>query len=166
MKKLFTLLFMLCGVIGTFAQSPTFSSTDNPIYYKVYFTNGGTYYIADKGVGNNVQTAASVSNEGCWALIGSAENFVMLSKNGNYIYKNGSYMATTATATQALSLKLVSGNNGNYEIQAVGGTTCFNMWGGAGTGKSVGLYNKGDNGNQLKFEPTQYILPTFSDETT
>lgn len=166
MKRSLTFLLMLCGVIATFAQAPTFSTTNDPVYYKVYFTNGGTYYIADKGAGNNIQTAASVSNEGCWALIGSADSFVMLSKNGNYIYKNGSYMATTSTASQAISLKLVDGNNGNYEIQAVGGTTCFNMWGGAGTGKSVGLYNKGDNGNQLKFEAAQSVLPTFSDETT
>lgn len=162
MHTLLTLL--LIAVAASWAQAPVFSTTDNPVYYKVQFKSGNAY-LKDQGAGQALITASSIGDDGQWAFIGDATSFVMLSKKGNYVNINSNNrFASTATAADAKELELLEGSaEGCFEIGVAGGTDQYvmNQWGGTGSGKALGLWNAGDNNNQLKFVETP-SMPLFS----
>lgn len=170
MKKTLSLLMAMLALIGVArAQSvlPEFSAEDSPVWYYVTFSNGGNV-LADQGSGKNIKTAAKAASDAQqWMLIGTKDDFVMKSKNGNYVNFASSRFTTSSTGT---ALKLVESTNATYagawEIQRKNSSSSMNMWGGAGAGKEIGEYNLGDSGNALTFTATSMKLPEFSDENS
>ena len=154
-------VLVLTGCQPTKAQLPEFSTEEDPIYYAICFTNGGSHYATDMGAGQQIKTAATVSDGAKWCFVGDNEGgFILKSALGNYA-KTGDRITTTASKASATKWQIVNGNNGNYEIRPYGGSNCWNMWGGAGDGKALGLYNKGDGGNQMRFVCMEVLWPAF-----
>ena len=138
-----------------FVETPAFFSTEEaPSYWWVEFFTGNAL-LEDKGAGNNAMTATkSYTDSKLWALIGGAGEFKMKSKSGNYLSWNGSRFATSASASDAATLILHNNSNaGCYEIQ-LSGSTYMNQNGGAGAGKELGVWNKGDVNN-----PVMFVVP-------
>ncbi len=141
-----------------FVETPAFFSTEEaPSYWWVEFFTGNAL-LEDKGAGNNVMTGAKAYTDSkLWALIGSAGEFKMKSKSGNYLSWNGSRFATSTSADDAATLILQNNSNaGCYEIQlnGVSGYSYMNQNGGAGAGKELGVWNKGDVNN-----PVMFVVP-------
>ena len=168
-KHLLALVSLLLGVFSlSWAQLPEFSTPDAPIYYHIFFTNGGSYYVVDKGAGQQIVTAASAGEGGKWAFIGTGADdgsFYLLSALGNYV-KTGDRLTTVSSQSSATKWLIDTGKGANYEIHPIGNTNGWNMWGGAGTGKAIGLYTRGDNGNQLQFTSLEVRWPKFQADDT
>ncbi|MBQ8365066.1 MAG: glycoside hydrolase N-terminal domain-containing protein [Bacteroidaceae bacterium] len=145
---------------------PNFSDADNSYWYFIKFGNGG-WVIEDKGTGNNVQTAATDDlDQQKWKLVGTKDNCQIVNKAGNYLVY-ASERIKASTSQDAQGFKVVPTENGSYplyfEIQhASSTTTAFNMWGGAGSGKELGLWNANAAGNPLQFISEESIVyPEF-----
>lgn len=168
-KHLLALVSLLLGVFSlSWAQLPEFSTPNAPIYYHIFFTNGGSYYVVDKGAGQQIVTAASAGEGGKWAFIGTGADdgsFYLLSALGNYV-KTGDRLTTVSSQSSATKWLIDTGKGANYEIHPIGNTNGWNMWGGAGTGKAIGLYTRGDNGNQLQFTSLEVRWPKFQADDT
>ena len=175
MKKLrvfFGMLVFSMITTSLFAETvaDVFSTEENPVYYVVQF-KAGQNCLADKGDGVLIETAEFDDQkvpEQQWALIGNASGFYMKSKAGNYVLWNATDSRFAASSADKTSLYLVeSSAEGYYEIGRVGSSNTFNQWGGAGTGKNIGEYNKGDQNNPLQIVLAESIktpaYPKMSD---
>ncbi len=79
MKKTYALLLALFLCVTAAAQGvlPEFSTETDPVWYRVQFKTGGAF-LADKGDGANLKTAAGSSSDAQkWQLIGTKSNFKM-----------------------------------------------------------------------------------------
>ncbi len=158
MKKLrvfFCMLVFSMITTSLFAETVTgvFSTDEAPVYYVVQF-KAGICCITDKGDGILAQTAEFDDQklpEQQWALIGDASGFYMKSMTGNYLLWNAADSRFATSSTDKTSLYLVESTvEGYYEIGRVGSSNTFNQWGGAGAGKNIGEYTKGDTNNPLQ----------------
>ena len=152
-----------------------FSTEKEPKYFSVIFKNGN-WALNDEGNGNNALTASKDANAASqlWQFVGTPDNFYMKSKQGNYLGNrndNGTlfYYSTTDNNSKTLFTIFKTGNNsytGAYEIQRIGAEGCMNMYQGAGNGKKLSEWNKGDGGNPLQFIEEKEVveLPYFSTE--
>ncbi|MBQ8271120.1 MAG: glycoside hydrolase N-terminal domain-containing protein [Bacteroidaceae bacterium] len=145
---------------------PNFSDDSNSYWYFIKFGNGG-WVIEDKGIGSNIQTATIDDlNSQKWKLVGTKNSCQIINKDGNYLTYDGSRVKTSATA-DAQGFKIVATANSSYplyfEIQhASSTTTAFNMFGGAGAGKEIGLWDSNDSGNPLQFiSESDIVYPEF-----
>lgn len=165
LKKLHLSLFVLFMALAAYAQNslPEFSSEESPLWYYVQFKTGGNV-LSDKGSGKNLQTATKAKTDANqWQFIGTAEEMYMKSKNGNYIYYNGSKFA--ASTSSKTSLKIVKSSNGagGWEIQRKSANgQSMNQWGGTAVGAELGEWSAGDNNNPVTFLPSSPIVPIFS----
>ena len=152
--------------ISAEATLPTFSDEDNEYWYYIKFGNGG-WTIDDKGAGNNVLTTALDDYDTQkWKVVGTKDNCQIISKAGHYLIYNSNIQASETPDAQGF--KLVGTGNTSYpmhlEIQhnSVSGKA-FNMNGGAGSGKSISLYDSNDNGNPLTFVAVEdVVFPEFT----
>ena len=145
---------------------PNFSDSSNDYWYFIKFGNGG-WVIEDKGTGNNVLTASIDDlNAQKWKLVGTKDNCQIVNKDGNYLVYQSERIKTSTTA-DAQGFKIVATENGNYplylEIQhASSATTAFNMWGGTGSDKPIGLWNANADGNPVQFvNEADIVYPEF-----
>ena len=168
MKKTYALLLVLFLCVTAAAQGvlPEFSTETDPVWYRVQFKTGGAF-LADKGDGANLKTAAGSSSDAQkWQLIGTKSNFKMKSKSGRFVNWNGSMFTTSST--NSVALKLVQSTNASatdcWEIQRADGSQSMNQWGGGGAGKDLGEWTQGDPNNPLSFVATSTKLPTFSND--
>lgn len=72
MKKILLLfLSLIVGTLASWAQLPEFSTADAPVYYKINFTQGGTY-LQDNGEGTFLTNNNAANSGGqLFAFIGS-----------------------------------------------------------------------------------------------
>lgn len=135
------------------------ASTTDASYWAIKF-NGGNAYISDEVSSNDlIMTSAKMTTT--WALIGTAENFKLVSNNGHYVGTKENAKATngqtstlccTTTEGNAVTFKLVNDNGTTFEIARTSDvSTTFNPWGGIKTGMSIGFWKAGDNNNKLVF---------------
>lgn len=158
---LLTILTLLTAITATSQTLPTFSTAENPVYYYVQFKTGEAF-LTDQGKGKNLQTAARTDADGqLWAFIGTQNDFVMLSKAGNYVSYNGSRFQATASGVQLKMVKsTASGASDCWELQRKTESKSMNQWGGSGAGKELGEWDKGDGNN-----PVRFLDPTSLPET-
>jgi len=170
-KKFYLFLTALLALTGVRAQVvvPQFSTEDAPVWYTLEFKTGG-HFLEDQGSGADLQTAnAEEGDAQRWQLIGSRDNFLLKSKLGHYVGYGGSYFRATATAADAVALKLADGaTEGTFELQRVGTTgKSMNQWGGTGVGAKLGEWDARDPNNPLWFNEVEasdplYLDPVFS----
>lgn len=165
MKRFSLFLSALFACILVSAQSvlPTFSTEESPLWYSVQFKTGEAYLSGPNGA--KMRTVAAGS-EILFQFIGTAENFTMKSKTGQWVTVSGSNYAMTATKTSAAKLHVVEGSEkGYFEIGRVENSGNFmNQWGGAGVGKDLGEWSQGDTNNQLFFHAHSVQWPNFAEQ--
>lgn len=164
-----TLLFAFVAImtaLGIKAQGilPTFTTAGgDTAWYYIQFKSGGNCLL-DQGTNNtNLITAARANADGQkWALVGTRNDFRLVSKRGNGVTYANDKFRTTTSANQGVSFRLVNGSE-CWELQRTSETAkCLNQWGGTGAGVTLGEWQAGDGNNGLNFVAASAQLPTFS----
>ncbi len=166
MKKFFLLAvsFVIAAVaVKGQGTMPEFSTAGgDTVWYYIQFQTG-KHCLKDPDVSNGVLVTAdkSDSDNQKWALIGTKDNFRLISKKGNHVYFSASRFRSSKSTP--VNLRLVNGA-GCWEIQRTTSTLCMNQWGGTSVGVNLGEYNAGDPNNGLDFVLAQSVAPKFSDD--
>ncbi len=144
------------------AIPPVFSTTENETWYFLQFCISGQT-LQDNGTGKNVTYGeADPSDAQMWKLVGSKDNFQLVSKLGNFatIVGSGNSARLQASATpDAYGFSLTETANAtyapNWEIAWNGsnsGKNSLNRWGGGELALSeIGLWSANDNNNPISF---------------
>lgn len=160
MKKLMiALALMIIGAGVTAAQNkPVFSTADNEVWYHLIFarTLPAIQDMREDAKVTTTQPRRGVEKQQ-WKFVGTADDFVLCSRLGRYIYFD-EYFKTTSDVSKAAHLRLVKGENkkypGTWEIEYPGKGDNYNrmnMWGATGVGVSVGAYTPGEDNNAMLF---------------
>ncbi|MBQ7741834.1 MAG: glycoside hydrolase family 95 protein [Bacteroidaceae bacterium] len=166
MKHLFISLVVAIASLTAAAQGamPAFTTAgQDTAWYFIQFTRGGNV-LNDPGTnGAKLVTAAkSAVDANKWALIGTKDNFRLVSKLGGKVIYSDSRFCSSKTA-EGVALRLVNGS-GCWEIQRTTSSSCMNQWGGASVGVQLGEWSAGDVNNGLNFVVAEAQLPKFSAE--
>ena len=160
MKKLILAMFAsVACALGALAQGfPTVSTAENTVWYLIQFVNGGNVIAVDNA-GKVVTVPFEMGEYGSnqlWKVEGSeADGYQLTNQDGKMLYvasaeKNQEVKAATA-ATGVTRFNLTV-SSGNYEIQPKGNDAIsMNLTGGPSDNRGVGLWNKGDENNPVKF---------------
>lgn len=163
MRKIFAFLAtMISALTGVAATMPKVSTAENPVWYFVKFMNGGSVMEA-KASGAQVATAAQTGDDAqLWRLEGnSTSGYTFVSRSGMTLYTNttalnGMFYAASKPANNTLfSIKAATldGYTDGFTISPkANGGVFMNQWGGAGTGKQLGLWNSVDSNCPLQFQ--------------
>lgn len=172
MNKILPLFALAATGLSAMAQSelPTFTAQDKldaATYYHIRFKNGGVELV-DKGTNAKVSTAYGRKNDAqLFAFIGTQQNFVLRSKNGNYLAYQNNRMTSVKEAAKAEALSILNSPNfgkGFYVIARKSDNgNSFNPNGGMGVGKEIGFWNNADVNNSLYFPlPEDVPAATYS----
>ena len=148
--------FVACA-LGALAQGfPTVSTPENTVWYLIQFINGGNAITAETS-GANVTTSAAVGKPSqLWKVTGDATNGYQLTNKKGYTLHVASaaknQMVQASATASGVSKFAITANGSNYEIQPKGNTgISMNLWGGPNENRGVGLWDKGDQNNPVKF---------------
>ena len=172
MNKILPLFALAATGLSAMAQSelPTFTAQDKldaATYYHIRFKNGGVELV-DKGTNAKVSTAYGRKNDAqLFAFIGTKDNFVLRSKNGNYLAYLNNRMTSVKEVAKAEALSILNSPNfgkGYYVIARKSDSgNSFNPYGGTGVGKDIGFWQNNDVNNSLYFPlPDDVSTPTYS----
>ena len=172
MNKILPLFALAATGLSAMAQSelPTFTAQDKldaATYYHIRFKNGGVELV-DKGTNAKVSTAYGRKNDAqLFAFIGTKDNFVLRSKNGNYLAYQNNRMTSVKEVAKAEALSILNSPNfgkGYYVIARKSDSgNSFNPYGGTGVGKDIGFWQNNDVNNSLYFPlPDDVSTPTYS----
>lgn len=172
MNKILPLFALAATGLTAMAQSelPTFTAKDKldaATYYHIRFKNGGVELV-DKGTNAKVSTAYGRKNDAqLFAFIGTQQNFVLRSKNGNYLAYQNNRMTSVKEAAKAEALSILNSPNfgkGFYVIARKSDSgNSFNPFGGTGVGKEIGFWSNADVNNSLYFPlPEDVPAATYS----
>ena len=157
MKRFFfALLCTGLSVVGALAQgTPRVSTDGNEVWYLIQFVNGGNAITAETS-GANVTTSSAVGNDAqLWKLTGNDSGIQLTNKKGYTLHvalaaKN--QMVQASATPSGVSHFVLTKSGDNYEIQPKGNTSIsMNLWGGPNENRGVGLWDKGDQNNPVKF---------------
>ena len=157
---------------------PQFSDANNEYWFMIRFANGNAH-LASNGANDQAVTAnlRNVSSQ-WWKFVGTEENFQLVSKDGRYVtLKNGTAtngqtgnLLHMVSEPDAKGFSIIESANTDYpdtyEIVWNGASgKSFNQWGGAGAGKSIGVWDTGDSNNPLYiYMPDPNLLSPFDIE--
>ena len=172
MNKILPLFALAATGLTAMAQSelPTFTAKDKleaATYYHIRFKNGGVELV-DKGANAKLSTAYGRKNDAqLFAFIGTKDNFVLRSKNGNYLAYLNNRMTSVKEVAKAEALSILNSPNfgkGYYVIARKSDSgNSFNPHGGTGVGKEIGFWQNNDVNNSLYFPlPDDVPTPTYS----
>lgn len=172
MNKILPLFALAATGLSAMAQSelPTFTAKDKleaATYYHIRFKNGGVELV-DKGANAKLSTAYGRKNDAqLFAFIGTQQNFVLRSKNGNYLAYLNNRMTSVKEAAKAEALSILNSPNfgkGYYVIARKSDSgNSFNPFGGTGVGKEIGFWSNADVNNSLYFPlPEDVPAATYS----
>lgn len=162
MKKILLLfLSLIVGTLASWAQLPEFSTADAPVYYKINFTQGGTY-LQDNGEGTFLTNNNAANSGGqLFAFIGSQSSFQLLSKLGNYVttgygtaINNGQSTTLLKSGSEGKNFQILNSpsQSGKFVITTTDNTSVgFNTWGGAGAEHNIGFWDTKDVNDQIQF---------------
>lgn len=185
MKKIFSLLALLCCSVAAWAQMPQFSNGDEEHYYYIK-ANIGDIYLADKGLGKAVRTDGLAIDPALqWKFVGTQNQCQIVNKLGHYMWLGG--MAISASGNSEgeagsgggpnnapLRTQGSSWNNGFKLATHPKTSTCFsitpnttpsgataghglNVWGGNGANKTIGLWENTDPNNAFLVTPIESV---------
>ena len=172
MNKILPLFALAATGLSAMAQSelPTFTAKDKleaATYYHIRFKNGGVELV-DKGANAKLSTAYGRKNDAqLFAFIGTKDNFVLRSKNGNYLAYQNNRMTSVKEVAKAEALSILNSPNfgkGFYVIARKSDSgNSFNPFGGTGVGKEIGFWSNADVNNSLYFPlPEDVPAATYS----
>lgn len=175
MRKYFILFALLCLTTALSAQLPQFTGGGEDHYYYIK-SNLGKIYLADQGLGKAVRTAnLKLEPSMQWKFVGTKDNCQIVNAEGHYMWLGGKAISASGDSEEAGS---GGGNNdkplrtqetawsSGFKLAAhPNKANCFtitptddsrnygfNVWGGNGTGKTIGLWDNTDGNNAFVFE--------------
>ncbi len=138
-------------------------------WYYIQMQNGGGV-LASQGEGNLLITAEvqkAQKDAQLWKKIATDENhFMLVTRGGQTMYydSSASRFKTTATPTVGYAFQIVETTNSTYSgyeiyVDDLGSSNAYlNQWGGAGIGKQLGCWSKGDANNPMRFIPEDEMI--------
>ena len=162
MKRFYLFISVLLFSLMGWAQGlPQASTDDNTIWYLIQFMNGGNAITAESSGANITTSKATGSDAQLWKLTGnSGTGYTFTNKKGYTLCvssasKNVMVQAkSTASGVKKFVINPTSNSAfaGGYEIQPTSNKSIsFNLWGGPAENRGVGLWDKGDQNNPVKF---------------
>ncbi len=106
------------------ALPPTYASEKSPVWHHIKFGATGNV-LCDQGDGNNAATATAEEVDAkMWNIVGTKEQFYLVSKMGNYLAYNATTKRyyTTANKSEKAALTLKENIKGSWEIMRKGAT--------------------------------------------
>ena len=169
MKRVFLSLVTLLSVALLNAQEfPTISTEGNEVWYLIQFMNGGEAFKATNNGSQIATGTADASDEQQWKITGNAnDGYSFTNKKGYTLYvpsaaKNQMVSAaTTASGVSKFNINKTGNSNyaGGYEIQPVGNNNVsMNLWGGPGSNRGIGLWDKNDSNNPVSFVSAKKVM--------
>ena len=163
MKKFFTMT-MLCLMTSMTAMAdvvfPKVSTGSEEYWYFIQMQREGAV-LASQGEGANLKTEAAsktAKQTQLWKVTQDGARYKLTSKGGQVMFYGGDRFKTAASpSTGYQAFKIVTTTNSTYEgyeiyVDQLGAARAYlNQWGGAGVGKELGCWDKGDPNNPLKF---------------
>ena len=106
------------------ALPPTYASEKTPVWHYIRFSGTGNV-LSDCGTGNNAATVMATEEEvdaNMWNIVGTKEQFYLVSKLGNYLAYNATTKRyyTTANKSEKAALTLKENIKGSWEIMRKG----------------------------------------------
>ena len=163
MRKLFlTMLCMLLTSVHALAQGfPKVSTDEETTWYLIQFMNGGNALTAETSGAEITTSAATGSDAQLWKITGSSsQGYVFTNKKGYILcvpsasknQKVSAYTSASGVNKFVINSTTASGYAGGYEIQPKSNTSIsMNLWGGPAENRGVGLWDKGDKNNAVRF---------------
>ncbi len=148
---------------GRAAELPTVSTEGNEVWYLVQFMSGQNVLTA-QGDGEQVLTGVPTAKASqLWKVEGSASaGYTLTSKSGLKLYTNTTaadgkfYAGSAPTSNTLFSIQTTTNStySGSFVISPKANSSVYmNQWGGAGTGKELGLWTDRADANQ----PLQFV---------
>ncbi|MBQ2778484.1 MAG: family 20 glycosylhydrolase [Bacteroidaceae bacterium] len=169
MKKAFLYLVSLfCAASLSAQEFPTISTDGNDVWYLIQFMNGGETFAASSDGAQIATASATAADEQQWKITGNAtDGYSFTNKKGYTLYvpsaaKN--QMVSAASSPKGVSRFHINATTnssypGGYEIQPVGNNSVsMNLWGGPGSNRGIGLWDKGDPNNPVTFTSVKAAL--------
>ncbi|MBR1469786.1 MAG: glycoside hydrolase family 95 protein [Prevotella sp.] len=162
MKKILTtMLCLLTAMTGLAAVVfPKVSTATEEHWYFIQMQREGAVLTA-QGEGAKLQTAMAVATKKqtqLWKVTAEGSRYKLTSKGGLVMYYGTDRFMTAANPTTGYNaFKIVTTTNGEFEgyeifVDQLGVARAYmNQWGGAGAGKELGCWDKGDVNNPLQF---------------
>ena len=163
MKKFFTMtmLCLLCAMTVTAdAVFPKVSTDSQEFWYFIQMQREGAV-LTSQGEGAKLLTATAAANKKqtqLWKVTADGSRYRLTTKGGQVMYYEGDRFKTAANPSAGYkAFKIVTTTNSGYEgyeinVDQLGVARAYlNQWGGAGAGKELGCWDKGDVNNPLKF---------------
>jgi hypothetical protein len=162
MKRFYLFISVLLFSIMGWAQGlPQASTDDNTIWYLIQFMNGGNAITAESSGANITTSKATGSDAQLWKLTGnSGTGYTFTNKKGYTLCVSSAskevmvQAKSTASGVKKFVVNPTSNSAfaGGYEIQPTSNSSIsFNLWGGPAENRGVGLWDKGDQNNPVKF---------------
>ena len=153
---------MLLTSVHAIAQSfPKVSTDEETTWYLIQFMNGGNALTAETSGAEITTSAATGSDAQLWKIMGSSsQGYVFTNKKGYILcvpsasknQKVSAYTSASGVNKFVINSTTASGYAGGYEIQPKSNTSIsMNLWGGPAENRGVGLWDKGDQNNAVKF---------------
>ena len=164
MKRLLLFWSLFTTVAGLFAQGfPTVSTDDATHWYIIQFMNRGNALTAenDKGNASTATIAMPFNDAQLWKISGNdSDGYTLTNKKGYTLYVDDAtknQVVKAAAGASGVSKFFFNATehsdySGGYEIQPAGNmSVSFNITGGPEENRGVGLWNKNDKNNPVKF---------------
>lgn len=163
MKKLYTIVCLLMSMMPLMAQTtfPNVSNGSTEYWYYIQMQNG-MGVLTVQGENQNIVTAEAVEKKASsqqWKIVASTGNrYQFISRGGQVMYYAGDKFKTSASPTSGYSaFQIVTTTHSTYKgyeiyVDQLGSSAAYlNQWGGAGFGRELGCWTKGDPNNPLAF---------------
>ena len=162
MKKIMMAIFCLLTATTALADTvfPQVSTGTQEFWYFIQMQRGLSV-LTVQGEGQNLKTAeaaASKKQTQLWKVTAEGSRYKLTSKGGQVMFYSGDRFKTAAApASGYQAFRIVATTSAGYEgyeiyVDQLGATNAYlNQWGGAGAGKELGCWAKGDPNNPLKF---------------
>ena len=163
MKKFFTMtmLCLMCAMTATAdAVFPKVSTDTQEFWYFIQMQREGAV-LTSQGEGAKLLTAVAAANKKqtqLWKVTADGSRYRLTTKGGQVMYYEGDRFKTAANPSAGYkAFKIVTTTNSTYEGFEINvdqlnvANAYLNQWGGAGAGKELGCWSKGDVNNPLKF---------------
>ena len=161
-KKLFITLCLLASTMSLLAQTtfPSISNGSTEYWYYIQMQNGMGVLTA-QGENQNLVTAEAVEKKAeCqqWKIVAIGNRYQFITRGGQTMFYNGDRFKTSSSPTSGYSaFQIVTTTHSTYKgyeiyVDQLGsGNAYLNQWGGAGFGRELGCWSKGDPNNPLAF---------------
>lgn len=166
-KKTLLFLAAIFGLLSANAISlPKFStSTDDAAWYYICFPQG-EHYLSDRG-NNTRMRAVAFSNTASgnkWILVGTKDNFKLMSQNNRYVFFSESYNEYVTSTTEWTTFRLIKNEADDdfWELQRTDKAKTSLARAKATASSTIRDSISGTTFSAVRFDETEFLAPNFS----